>query len=60
MDVMLWGTATDGRVEKEWKDRYGMTKALIKVRDQSSCYDAEMWEIRQSQYEIAGGVIWKN
>lgn len=60
MDVMLWGAATDGRVEKEWKDRYGMTKTLIKVRNEAACYDAEMWEIRQSQYEIAGGAIWKN
>lgn len=60
MDVMLWGAATDGQAEKEWKDRYGMTKTLIKVRDEAARYDAEMWEIRQSQYEITGGVIWKN
>lgn len=60
MDVMFWGAATDGRAENEWKDKYGLTKTLIKVRDQAACYDAEMWEIRQSQYEITGGTIWWN
>lgn len=60
MDVMLWGAATDGRAEKEWKDKYGMTKTLIKARDPKSCYEAQMWELWQSQYEIAGGTIWKN
>lgn len=60
MDVMFWGAATDGQAEKEWRRYYGLTKTLIKVRDQAARYDAEMWEIRQSQYEISGGVIWKN
>lgn len=41
-------------------EAYGLTKTLIKVRDQADSYDAEMWEIRQNQYEISGGVIWKN
>lgn len=59
MDVMLWGKATDGKAEKEW-GRYGLTKTLIKVGDQAASYDAKMWGIRQNQYEISGGVIWKN
>ena len=60
MDVMFWGAATDGQAEKKWRRYYGLTKTLIKVRDQAARYDAEMWEIRQSQYEISGGVIWKS
>ncbi len=60
MDVMLYGAATDGQAEKEWKDQYGLTKTLIKVRDNAARYDAQMWEIRQSQYEIAGGTTWKD
>lgn len=57
MDVMLWGAATDGKAEKEWKDQYGLTKTLIKARDQKSYYEAQMWELWQSQYEITGCVI---